>query len=549
MQNTQFTQPDMNPHMTRIPVEIWTEIFSSYYDLEETLRVGPSFFVECDDGSELQPYRLQAIIKTCRNWHDIVYSNPKFWSSFLIDLDFVSTSAHADTFLRAFSRSGNAKLRLEIIHTKEETDLSPTSLASIRFKAVAAMLEQAHRWCDVNLYISAQNFQRLVKMLYANDRPPHGYFPNLERLDCSRQLERTVAVDFDPDPAYLALYRIFDPCPALEQLHVFRARDSQSTFKYSLLTSLDIETFEGSSLAPFLFQCPCLRRFSIAECHRVRKGEDGYEDPGPWSVDEPFCHQSITTLRLPTYHPSCFQGSMWKDIRLPFLDTLQVEKALSRGDRKLFDMLLKSGCNLQTLILGEVSSEMFRGLLCVAPSLKLLTLDQSHFDAAMSSDPYTINQYLAPLYGSVSSIPVRSLSCLKLEICPWIFQFDPSTITKHHPRQPPTGDITDNSRESGTASESEAGAAEAVPREVVISIRDYRIYTLVNRLRLMIQSRSGASLSVRIRMTTIDSEFPLFFEVDVDFGLPGQFAECFLDAYAKSLGLIVIELSWDTTAE
>ncbi|KAJ3816989.1 hypothetical protein F5880DRAFT_1618709 [Lentinula raphanica] len=70
-------------------------------------------------------------------------------------------------------------------------------------------------------------------------------------------------------------------------------------------------------------------------------------------------------------------------------------------------MLLESRCNLQTLILGDVSSELYQGLLAVATTLTNLS----------SNDPGTINQYLAPLHGSVSNIPAGSLTCLKVKIC------------------------------------------------------------------------------------------------------------------------------------
>ncbi|KAJ3827438.1 hypothetical protein F5880DRAFT_1221500 [Lentinula raphanica] len=611
MQNTELLTRllQLNPRIRRVPVEIWTEIFSHYCDLDVDLNVDPTqLSVEFWDGS----YRhlLQTVTRTCRRWRDLVYSNPKFWSSYYIDLDSVSTFKEADSLARIFSRSG-AKLRLDIIYTTEETDFSPTSMATGRFRVITALLEMANRWRDVRLDLSMENFSRLVETLGANGKPGHGYFPNLERLDCSESLEHSVMTNDAHDPDHLALYHIFDPCPALTHLRTSTGFwDTRSPFNYANLTSLEILRFEGSSLAPLLFQCACLQRFSIAQSRIFEVGEFGYRDHGPWSSENVLIHRSITTLCLPTYDRDRFSAALWVDLRFSSLKTLHFKGAQPLGiENELLDVLAISGrdCKLQTLVLGDVSSKVFRKLLYVTSAVKSLTLEDSYFIAGLKRDPTFINQLFAPLYGSESCVPIRHLSYLKLEIRPWIFRKLGILTQKNWGRKRPltlsdftfeeadeaylVGNAYDSDDSSGTATESESefetdsGAdsdsdreegreerkyaaapngevsqgnsigseadsgsvecdSQTSPKADPVSYRTNRVQTLVNRLGLMIKSRrSEAPPSVHIRMTPVDS-FPLLTRVNADSMLT-ELPKCLLAANS----LVTVELYWDTTAE
>ncbi|KAJ3774377.1 hypothetical protein FB446DRAFT_771141 [Lentinula raphanica] len=241
------------------------------------------------------------------------------------------------------------------------------------------------------------------------------------------QIKRTV-VDNEPDPKHLFLYHcIFNPCPALTQLSVFNAWTTRTPFDYSRLTSLKLSVFEGSSLSTLLSRCPCLQSLSLEECHILR-----LDNPG--SESEPFFHQSITTLILPTYFPNRFHDVAWADVRFPNLDTLHIIESREGGFQALLDMLIESKCNLQTMKLGELPEKSFRELLAIAPSLKFLTLDSYYLSCITN-----LHRVFRPLYGTASGTPVPDLCSLKVEIFPshWRLDLDLVRKARSEPRNQP----------------------------------------------------------------------------------------------------------------
>ncbi|KAJ3984678.1 hypothetical protein F5890DRAFT_1274841 [Lentinula detonsa] len=392
----------------RLPVETLTDIFRCAQDQD------PFFSVTLDRRERLFT-QVQGISGTCSAWRQVVYSNPIFWSSFDLHLECMSDVEQSNFLVACLSRSGTAKLRLSITFQRTRQGLHTSDqLQTGQFAVIDYLFDQASRWRDVYLDIAPEIFADTIMNLNLGAKPVHGYFPNLERLDCIDQ-ESTMCYYREPG-SDRSLFHIFYPCPALKHLSTHDAWNGDP-FDCSHLTSLELLYYRGNSLSSLLSRCPLLQRFSIAKCSIPQIGETDYEDPSRWSDSNPFCHPNITALSLPMYDRN-FGSEIWADVRFPSLDTLDIDQVKEDEIPALLAMLRKSECILRTMKLGKMHWEVFEELLSVAPSIRFLTLGSHYTDYSCIHEP---NQMLAPLFGTATRVPVPNLSCLMVEFFPESF--------------------------------------------------------------------------------------------------------------------------------
>ncbi|KAJ3823854.1 hypothetical protein F5880DRAFT_468795 [Lentinula raphanica] len=391
-----------------LPVELLTDVFCFYCEQNEDLHpTEPAFSVVLDCKKLRTPFRT--ITSTCEHWRDIVFGSPRFWSSFSVHFDYTTEDKQCGYLLEALSRTGNVKLRLNIAYTDASLDFDDADPSDIqRFAVIAGMLDRANRWRDVRLELPSHIFGRVIRYLGRNDTPPHGYFPNLERLDCS---DLTMNYPTRARHHYLDLYKfnIFNPCPALKHL-------SLNPFYYAQLRNLKIEELYVSPLSTLLSQCSSLTSLVLTTSGEYfRKSPFMIKHDGKYSKSNPLYYPSLTTLSLPDYNPLSSIG--WADVRFPSLDTLHIGRTRHPGKfQALIDMLKESGCNLQTMILGAMPAIVLRDLLSFATSLKSLTLTMQHLNHYLCLNK--LDRFLAPLYGTELGVSVPGLSSLKIEIHP-----------------------------------------------------------------------------------------------------------------------------------
>ncbi|KAJ3756270.1 hypothetical protein EV360DRAFT_72125 [Lentinula raphanica] len=519
-----------------LPVEILTKVFCCYCEEDaDSHTEDTAFHVQLNkDGLQ---FRLESIIRAYGKWRQIIFANPIFWSSFSINLDWLTTVTQYKYLLQAISLSEKAEeLRLNIVFHGGTTNFSAelNTLARRRVAVLAGLLEQANRWRDVRIQLSSSVFRLVCDELRRDGtKPLRGYFPNLKRLDCLDQVMRGVGspYTFPPSNDLQEFCDIFKPCPALSHLCVFNDEHG-SPFRYSLLTSLTLATFSGRSLTTLLSQCPRLRSLTLGAGWVLRTYLDA---DSTWSRDNPFYHPNLTTLSLPDYTSIRFTGAIWADIRFPSLDTLYVEGNMDEIP-ELTEMLIRSRCRLKTMILGGMPPEVFQKLLWVAPSLKSLTLDLWHF-AYMC--PENIDQFLAPLFRSGLYIPVSGLSFLKIEMCPDHVPLDgivekvQSGVIPPYPYPHYTFEDSDRYAYSEETDQNKVAA----------------VYAIVNRLRLMILSRRKGQPWVRFKTKPSVAEPLPSNRIDPNDALT-QLPEYLLAVGKKGTGmdldgLVTLELQWN----
>ncbi|KAJ3823751.1 hypothetical protein F5878DRAFT_612075 [Lentinula raphanica] len=419
MQNPHFTMQKI-PAVNRLPVETLTEIFRLYYASQKSL-----FDVTLLGISGQLRTEMHIMTSICQLWRDIILSIPEFWTSFSLDLGEIWSVERAKYIIETFSRSENYKLRLHIIFNS--SSLSPSTLdtltqSRVQFTVLAHIWSLANKWRDVklNLNLDQQLYHGVISTLSLgiHHKPLGGHFPNLERLEC--QIDRD---DKDGDlrrdlnSPDRVLLRVFNPCPALCHLSVYDALDVASCGHPQSLTTLELLRFEGSSLATLLARLPNLRHFCLYQNYLTRNNQHVHENSGPWSESNPFYHTGITSLSLPIYETSLDIYPPWADVRFPSLHTIDIDEVEDVFDAEsiwpILDLLTKSEYKLQTLILGKVSWEMFEDLLLVTPSLRNVILRTAHVGMVLLETP---EQFLAPLCGTESEVPLPDLSCLQVEI-------------------------------------------------------------------------------------------------------------------------------------
>ncbi|KAJ4470926.1 hypothetical protein J3R30DRAFT_1139822 [Lentinula aciculospora] len=388
----------------KLPVETLTEIFRWYCSSDWDW----DFSVTLDRPGRLVT-KMKEISGTCSAWHQIICSDSSFWSSFNLELQCITNVGQSVLLNTFISRSGSVHLLRLYVSYPQSDIIDSQELENARLVILGILLDQSSRWRDVRLYIAPDIFGRAVSYLTQRPKPVHGYFPNLERLNSSDQ--DSTAEEYQEPNSDRSLFHIFYPCPALKRLSVHDVWNG-NPIDCSRLTSLDLITYRGNSLSSLLSRCLHLRRFSIAYWDIPEVEDPDYEGFRPWSNSHPFQHLNLTTLSLPMYTEE-FNSDIWEDVRFPSLNALEVDQVeeSETGIPELLVMLTDSRCSLQTLILGEMSPDVFKEFLSITPSLVILTLTSHYTFRALQRQL----KMLAPLFGTDSELPAPKLSCLTIK--------------------------------------------------------------------------------------------------------------------------------------
>ncbi|KAJ3772456.1 hypothetical protein FB446DRAFT_703837 [Lentinula raphanica] len=529
--------------VNRLPVEILTEVFRFY-------RAESLYDVTLGIPRQRLCTEMHAITRTCRKWREIVLSNPGFWTSFFLNLEDIESSEQARYLSDALSLSGNEKLRLHIVFNSTViTDLFSSPLITTRFAILMKIWRQADRWQDVRLDLEERLFYGVfltLNLRLDHLKPPGGHFPNLERLECGtdRLEDEDDERRRNPNSPDRVSFRVFNPCPALHDLSVYDALDVVSIGYPRSLTRLELLRFEGSSLSTLLSRLPNLQTLSLSDSLLILDGEPGYEHPGPWSKRNPLYHQSITTLCLPIYGESFKLHAPWADLRFPSLHTLEIGEVIEddfEGDliQPVLDLLIKSECTLQTMVLGKLPLEMFRRLVSVVPLLKNLKLREYHVGGVLLDDP---GHFLAPLCGTAAGYPVPSLSWLEVRM-----HADVLTRRQRNRFQSVQEDededamVEDSRRHSGNMGEDDTYGAVGEETSSLVA-------TVVDCFRRMISSRLGPDRgppSVRFKTKLAISGSPPFNpNVDPIAQLP-EYLLAVSNMDEREYRIVTVELSWN----
>ncbi|KAF9067276.1 hypothetical protein BDP27DRAFT_1449119 [Rhodocollybia butyracea] len=417
--------PGSSSPIRTLPVEVLTEIFGYC-----SSKSPSSHAVTLTRPGELD-VPIQAVSSTCSKWRSIVCTQSTFWSSYDLNLTYITGPKIFDLLIMYIGRSGTAKLRLgiacpemnadqgsETSQSSEDADLLPTRLAFL-----AVLLDNSSRWHDVFLDMSSSVFAYAVSRLELRGKPKEdGYFPNLEKLYCQDQESEHYYLDGDPETGR-SLFDIFQPCPRLRDL---TAHDSWVTdpIDYSHLTNLDLMFYRGRSLSTLLSRCPNLKEFSLAYCSIPDEDDFDYDESARvWSKNHPFSHRSLVTLILPMYeHFGC---AIWEDLCFPSVNTLTIDQIGDdeAGMAELVDLVSRSRCNLRTMAIGKMPLGALFKLLSIAPSLERLKLARHYTVHAWETNPTTM---FLPLFKKETQHLVPALS-LQIELGASSFVDRPAT--------------------------------------------------------------------------------------------------------------------------
>jgi hypothetical protein len=164
-------------------------------------------------------------------------------------------------------------------------------------------------------------------------------------------------------------------------------------------------------------------------------GDFDYDDSvREYSTDHPFRHERLVSLVLPMYKYFDLCYEIWEDLCFPSLNALVINHVddSATGMPELLSLFSRSGCNLRTMIIGDMPSNVFRTLTSIAPLLENLKLAHDYMDHAWMTNPETMFLPLSRVEGE-AQLPVPDLSILVIELCAGSFASRP--ITTDIPQQ------------------------------------------------------------------------------------------------------------------
>ncbi|KAK7448878.1 hypothetical protein VKT23_013610 [Stygiomarasmius scandens] len=360
----------------KIPVEIWTEIFSIF--LEDSCNLHITYYK-----ISLPTLRLSHV---CGFWRTIVMSTPKLWSN----LD-VNIMHGRDEMVEAVSfyldRSKTAPLCLKLTAlTKYGHEVYPDRFGSRSWQAFKLLLDVHTRWFKVKL-----NFRWQV----LNDREIEGHLKTMSTYcNILQSFSITMGDTSSPEPCP-HLFRLLERAP---QLQSFSSNYFDKSFTLSFYNLVDISV--GSLLAEdmlfYLSICPKLERADFAVVNFNRHANA-----------RPVCHTRLCSLKC-FFESDIAIADTFMGLTLPALSRLELS---TRGNQRenrtsLQDLLLRSRCPLKYLNLDSdtfTCDQELAEILSLTPKLTHLELDPYHGLTTASFQSLTLEDGKLPLLPQLES--------------------------------------------------------------------------------------------------------------------------------------------------
>ncbi|KAF5392930.1 hypothetical protein D9757_001214 [Collybiopsis confluens] len=372
----------------KLPVEVLTEMFHWFCHSDPTA-----------DQSFLHPnqaFPVLALAGVCYAWRAVAYPRPKLWSVMNIQLQ----DSWEATVIKWLAKSESSMLSVRI-HSG-----SPPS-PSIPQKMSNALLDCAHRWRELDLYIDNHEQLRSWLSLAAlklvpNFQSPHSTlpisqaanvcFPALEFL----RLPRDTLHEMGP---YVS--SLFGMCPTLQSY-------SGELYLSSQLDLSQIKRFRtpyagAKSLGHFLRRLPKLSHCTLLEFGLER---DPVPTPVPTSVET--YASSITELSLVNPYPQIYKtdNMFFRNASLPHLTSLELSgfETVHEGEfEALCNILLSSQCKLQKLTLHVGPALSFLQTYGITQCIKLLKINPHVISLTLVG--YDVPESLTRLAQYLSSQP------------------------------------------------------------------------------------------------------------------------------------------------
>ncbi|KAK7460366.1 hypothetical protein VKT23_009089 [Stygiomarasmius scandens] len=332
----------------KVPVEIWTEIFS--------LCLPHSYGLRITDHKIFAP--VLDLSHVCGSWRAIALSTPKLWSSLDINL------AHGGLkMVRAAKHyldcSKTFPLNLNLIGPGMDDD-------DLGFRVFSSLLDAHTRWSKIEIDLPWKVINHKVVENFLKTVSIH--------CDILQSFSIVFGYDWsETDESSPHLFRMLERAPQLKSLHL-DIFGSALILPFSQLRDITVACFVGEVKIADCF----------SKCLNLEKANITIEDmvSGTREIALPKLFFLRCQLRKGYYASSIF--SM---LTLPAISMLDLSisedfyKHASSACNSLCDLLSRSLCHLETLILGTgfyASDRELIRILSIVPTLIHLELDSFH---------------------------------------------------------------------------------------------------------------------------------------------------------------------------
>lgn len=360
-----FMTNNSPPHLQSLPPDVLREIFERYIDGH---RQDQSRFLM--RSSKDAPWFLGHV---CQLWRETAISTPRLWNH-LPPFKFTAENEVLRThpmFEELVKRSGTQLLRIQFDFTYYKGDVSMGIISALRF-----LIATSERWEELtirglNLWHMHNNFNSIGNRI-----------PNLRRVQL---LSFCDIFDFMEENDLEEHLDIFADAPVLSEI-LFRNLSSSFWRSFPIVPWKQLVKYQNMNggrgwFYQVLKRAENLETLMAAECNFR---EDSIE---------PFEHPRLHHLQAHVDNtPISFLSSL-EELKLPALSTLvttfdpQTSSPELHAAPVLMSLIIRSQCNLKTLVLSQGPLHDFEvlELLAVTPNLETLELgDCANLNNALS---------------------------------------------------------------------------------------------------------------------------------------------------------------------